>query len=106
FPYTALFRSQGQRDIGQDAGEPIVQGHEEDNHRAANPSGPQAPFNRVTAQQRADGAVLDDLDGDGERAAAQQHGQGPRVGQVVETATDLPAAAADRRADDRRGDDL
>src|SRR2546428_583488 len=69
-------------------------------------AGRTAASTRGRAQRGADGGVHDDPGGEGERAAGQQHGEGPRGGQVGKPATDLPAAAADRRADDRRGDDL
>ena len=64
-----------------------------------------ARLDRVGAEARADGPLLDDGELGGQRAGPEQHGEivGPLHGEI---AADLAGAAEDRLADDRRRDHL
>ena len=83
-----------QRQVRQDARQAVVDGHEDHHHGQADDAGHGALAQQVFAQRRADGAALDDLQGDGQRAVAQLDGQA--IGAVlVEAAGDHTLALGD-----------
>ena len=95
----------GDRDVGEHAEQPVGQEHEHDHHDRADIGGKFAFFDRILAEPRPDGALLDDRQRRRQRAGAQQDRQ--IVGLLHgEIAGNLARAGGDRLADHRRRDHL
>ena len=95
----------GDRDVGEHAEQPVGQQHEHDDQDRADIGRELALFDRVLAESRTDGALLDHGQRRRQRAGAQQDRQ--IVGRLHgEAAGNLAGAAGDRLADHGRGNHL
>ena len=91
--------------LANSAEQPVGHQHEDDDQDGADIGGALAGIDRILAEARADGALLDHGQRRRQRAGAQQDRE--IVGRLHgETAGDLPGAAGDRFADDRRRNHL
>src|SRR6476469_4444946 len=91
----------GHRDVGEKAEQPIGQEHEHDHQDRPDIGGKFTLRDRILAEARSDGTLLDDRQRRRQRAGPQQDRQ--VVGLLDrEAARDLPRTAGDRLADNRR----
>ena len=90
-----------QREVGHQAGEAVVDDHEDEDEGGGQSRRGEAGLDRVFAHRRPDRAFFDDVDGRGQGAGAQDDGQVLRFVDA-EVAGDRGAATADALADDRR----
>ena len=87
-----------QRDVGEEAEDAVADDHEDDDRDGRDDRGDDAGADRVGAEARPDGALLDDGQLGGQRAGAEQDGEVVRR-LDGEAAADLAGAAEDRLAD-------
>ena len=93
-----------ERDVGDEAGHPVVDEHEDGDETEAEAGGDDAGVLRVLANGRRDGGLGEDLHRGGESAGVQLVRELLR-GWTVEAAGDL-AVCADLALDDWRGNEL
>ena len=79
---------QGEGDVGDEAGQPVVHEHEEEDDGGRDRDGRAAPADGVGAERRPHRALLEDLNGSGQRPRPQDDGE---VGGLLggEAAADL-----------------
>src|SRR6266702_2211389 len=86
---------------GEHAGEPVVRDHDQDHEDDPHDARADAVVDRVLAERGADGALLDDGEGRGQRTGAQHQRQVLRVLEGLRAQLDLPVLA-DLTLDDGR----
>ena len=96
-----------QRDDREDAGQAVVEDHEEADDAEADDAGDEAPVDRVLTERRADGAALHDFQRHRERAGLELDDEVVDLGRrhAVDDALVGDGAVDRRRRDDRLVED-